>query len=146
MTENNIYNTFRLRNDSSTTLLLCKKRTENGAQYIKTLTVLCTIEVEWWKRRGFSQRYTDHRQQNSWIELKIMRKKPNSEGKVNLPWPSHLSHREFSMLCTYCTREVRCIQTALKGGCDGTSARLLSSLWSKFAVQFRDLGRVRDVQ
>jgi len=61
-----------------------QKRTENDAKYIKTLTVPCTMEAERCKGRGFSQRYNDHRQLNSIIELKTVSEKPKSSGKVNL--------------------------------------------------------------
>ena len=46
-------------------------------------------------------------------------KNPQSEGKVNPPGPSHLLHSELNMQHTYSIREVRCIQAALKAGCDG---------------------------
>ncbi len=36
-------------------------------------------------------------------------KNPQSEGKINPPWPSHLLHSELSMQRTYSIREVRCI-------------------------------------
>ena len=61
MTENDSYDTFRFKKRQFDYATSLQKRTENGAQYIKTLTILCTIEVEWCKRRGFSQRYIDHR-------------------------------------------------------------------------------------
>ena len=75
MAENDSYDTFRSKNDRSIMLLFLQKRTENDAKYIKTLTVLCTMEAKICKGRGFLQRYTDHRQLKSRIELKTVSEK-----------------------------------------------------------------------
>jgi len=84
MAKNDSYDTFRSKNESLIMLLFCKKRTKNDAKYIKTLTVLCTMEAEKCKGRGSLQRYTDHRQLNSKVGLKIVSEKPKPEGKFNL--------------------------------------------------------------
>jgi len=47
MAENDSYDTFKSNDDSSITLLFCKKRTESDKNTLKTLTILCTLEVEY---------------------------------------------------------------------------------------------------
>jgi len=76
MAENDSYDTFRSKNDISIMLLFCKREPKMMQNTLKTLTVLCTMEVERCKGRGFLQRYTDHRQLNSIIGLKIVSEKP----------------------------------------------------------------------
>jgi len=53
MFENDSYDTFKSNDDSSIMLLFCKKRTESDKNTLKTLTALCTLEVEYQQGKGF---------------------------------------------------------------------------------------------
>ena len=46
ITENDTYDTFRFKKQQFDYATSLQKRTKNGTQYIKTLTVLCTMEAE----------------------------------------------------------------------------------------------------
>ena len=89
MTENDTCDTFKSRNDSTITLLFAKENWKWLNKYTKTFTVLLhngggIIS----KERGFKQRYTDYRQQNSWIELKRMNTETKTEEQC-LVWSVH---------------------------------------------------------
>ena len=53
MTENDTCDTFKSRNDSTITLVLCKGELKMTQKYIKTFTVLYTMEAEYQQGKGF---------------------------------------------------------------------------------------------
>ena len=65
-------------------------------KYTKTLQFFAQWRRNISKERGFKQRYTDYKQQNSWIELKRMDTKTKTEEQC-LVWSAHLQQSELEM-------------------------------------------------